>query len=114
MLALQPRTNPGADEAASKLADQRQQAAALQSGQSAKAARALTNYGIPVTYQLVEGGEPFATPWWANLLLLVPVVAFVNWRRRGLALKEKHSADYGNYWAAGSRRSLITFANRRR
>jgi len=82
MLAVQPRTNPGANEAPSKLADP---------GGSkllhSKAAGALTNYGIPVTYQLVEGGEPFATPWWVNLLLLVPVVAFVNWRRRGLALR---------------------------
>jgi len=85
MLAVQPRTNPGANEAASKLADP--SGSKLLHSKAAKAAGALTNYGIPVTYQLVEGGEPFATPWWVNLLLLVPVVAFVNWRRRGLALR---------------------------
>ncbi|MDA8107983.1 MAG: hypothetical protein M0015_05050 [Betaproteobacteria bacterium] len=28
----------------------------------------------------------FATPWWVNLLALVPVIAFLAFRRRGLAL----------------------------
>src|SRR5262249_5209915 len=46
----------------------------------------LTNDGIPVTYQLVRGAKSFATPWWVNLLLLVPLVAYGVWRRRGLAL----------------------------
>lgn len=28
----------------------------------------------------------FAKPWWVNLLILVPLVAYSAWRRRGLAL----------------------------
>ena len=47
----------------------------------------MTNCGIPVTYELVDGVESFATPWWVNLLLLVPLVAYGVWRRRGLALR---------------------------
>jgi hypothetical protein len=47
----------------------------------------LTLDGIAVTYQLVDAVEPFAAPWWVNLLLLVPLVAYGAWRRRGLALK---------------------------
>jgi hypothetical protein len=50
-------------------------------------AGALTIYGILVTYQLVDGVESFATPWWVNLLLVVPLVAYSVWRRRGLALR---------------------------
>ena len=50
-------------------------------------AGALTIYGILVTYQLVDGVESVATPWWVNLLLLVPLVAYAVWRRRGLALR---------------------------
>jgi len=50
-------------------------------------AGALTIRGIPVTYQLVDGVELLATPWWVNLLLLVPLAAYGAWRRQGLALK---------------------------
>jgi hypothetical protein len=50
-------------------------------------AGALTICGILVTYQLVAGVETFATPWWVNLLLVVPLVAYGVWRRRGLALR---------------------------
>jgi hypothetical protein len=28
----------------------------------------------------------FASPWWVNLLIFVPLVSFANWRKRGLAL----------------------------
>jgi len=28
----------------------------------------------------------FATPWWVNLLLLVPVISFLSWRNKRLAL----------------------------
>jgi hypothetical protein len=28
----------------------------------------------------------FASPWWVNLLIFVPLIAFWNWRKRGLAL----------------------------
>jgi hypothetical protein len=47
----------------------------------------LTLDGIAVTYQLVDAVESFAAPWWVNLLLLVPLVAYGTWRRRGLALR---------------------------
>jgi hypothetical protein len=47
----------------------------------------LTLDGIAVTYQLVDGVESFAAPWWVNLLLLVPLVAYGAWRHRGLALR---------------------------
>lgn len=32
----------------------------------------------------------FATPWWVNLLILVPFLAFLWWRQRGLQLTSRH------------------------
>src|SRR5690242_20722554 len=28
----------------------------------------------------------FASPWWVNLLIVVPLISFFYWRKRGLAL----------------------------
>ncbi len=34
----------------------------------------------------MEGFRLFATPWWVNLIILVPVLSFYFWRRNGVAL----------------------------
>ncbi|HYX67587.1 MAG TPA: hypothetical protein VE825_00520 [Terriglobales bacterium] len=34
----------------------------------------------------MEGFRLFASPWWVNLLLLIPLLAYLLWRRRGLEL----------------------------
>ncbi len=34
----------------------------------------------------MEGLQIWAQPWWVNLLLLVPVLSYLSWRRTGLAL----------------------------
>ena len=61
---------------------------------------ALTIHGILVTYQLVDRVESFATPWWVNLLLLVPPVAYGVWRRRGLALRTSTLLTTGVFGSA--------------
>ena len=30
--------------------------------------------------------QPWAQPWWVNLLILIPLIAFLRWRRTGLQL----------------------------
>jgi hypothetical protein len=34
----------------------------------------------------METFQPFAQPWWVNLLLFIPLIAYVLWRGRGLSL----------------------------
>src|SRR3989442_1877624 len=41
-----------------------------------------------------------AQPWWVNLLVLVPCLAYVMWRRGGLALTAKQLAISGVFSAA--------------
>ncbi len=41
-----------------------------------------------------------AQPWWVNLLVLVPCLAYVMWRRGGLALTSKQLAISGVFAAA--------------
>ena len=41
-----------------------------------------------------------AQPWWVNLLVLVPCLAYVMWRRGGLALTAKQLAISGVFAAA--------------
>lgn len=40
----------------------------------------------------MEAFRLFASPWWVNLLLLVPVLAYLWWRRRGLELTRQQLA----------------------
>jgi hypothetical protein len=42
----------------------------------------------------------FAEPWWVNLLLLVPPVAYFSWRRRGLPLVPRQLLTSGVFAAA--------------
>jgi len=37
----------------------------------------------------MESFQLWAQPWWVNLLLLVPVLSFLFWRRRGLLLSSR-------------------------
>ena len=32
---------------------------------------------------------PFAKPWWVNLFIMVPVVAYYSWRKKGLAISSR-------------------------
>jgi hypothetical protein len=38
----------------------------------------------------MEGFELLATPWWVNLALLTPIVSYVAWRSRGVAVSPRH------------------------
>ncbi|HUK86753.1 MAG TPA: hypothetical protein VLT85_03735, partial [Terriglobales bacterium] len=40
----------------------------------------------------MEAFRLFASPWWVNLLLLVPLLAWFWWRRRGLEVSRQQLA----------------------
>jgi len=49
---------------------------------------------------VTDGLRLFATPWWVNLLILVPLLSFYFWRRTGVALGRSALAAAGLFGIA--------------